>query len=223
MLTQMFTHMWDWFSLSLSYRAGNDGWCARHCAPSYKENLRHQFFGGIHSKAILIWLPWPPPPTTLIWSWREKNPTLSPDYSIFLECKFTTTTLYFWSLVASCCILSFMLYLANVTTPGIAIENYCLTSTGRRMLPTLLTSMLVTQASEFEEHFCPTHSLYHLKFVQRYILRGKCNSSDPDLFALNSSQCCFEEANVKKAFSSALSRAFLFKEKGKKRISVCWR
>lgn len=63
--------------------------------------------------------------------------------------------------------------------------------------------LTATQYSGFEEHFCKTLP-HHLKSVQLCILKGKCNSSDPDLFALNSSQCCFEEADVQKAFSSAL-------------------
>lgn len=53
----------------------------------------------------------------------------------------------------------------------------------------------------------------HLKSIQPCTPRQKFNSSDPDLFALNSSQCCFEEADVQKAFSSASPRALLFKGK----------
>lgn len=67
-----------------------------------------------------------------------------------------------------------------------------------------LSLLTATQYSGFEEHFCKKHFPYHLKSVQLCILKGKCNSSDPDLFALNSSQCCFEEADVQKALSSAL-------------------
>ena len=79
--------------------------------------------------------------------------------------------------------------------------------------PYCLSLSILDLKSTYAKH-CP----HDLKSVQLCISKEKCNSSDPDLFALKSSQCCFEEVICKRPFHQLFEE--LLTSRGEKNQTV---